>query len=210
MWDAVLMYFSHISSRDVSIRMAEVLGQSTGIIASNSIASATVLNSHTLGILRGRAFGFRQNLFPGHGKRYMLKVSCYLIDSLMTTEDMLTNFLTLPSELRNRVYELCLLHQESLDPWTAYNQRQELTPGLLRANKTVHREASSLFYAQNRFNFTMATPDDVALFLRTIGRNNADYIRQVRVDFPNLRDPDKDLPVSCRLSEQLIKQGALV
>jgi len=71
------------------------------------------------------------------------------------------------------------LHQELTDPWIDYNQRQELTPGLLRANKTVHREASSLFYAQSRFDFTMATPEDVALFLGTIGRNNADYIRLV-------------------------------
>jgi hypothetical protein len=97
------------------------------------------------------------------------------------------DFLTLPSELRNRVYELCLLHQEPLDPWTNYNRRQELTPGL-RANRTIHREASSLFYTQNRFNFTMATPKDVASFLGTIGRNNADYIRHICVNFSNLRD----------------------
>jgi hypothetical protein len=97
---------------------------------------------------------------------------------------MSANFLKLPSELRNSVYELCLLHQEPISPWTDYNQRQELTPGLLRANKTVHREASSLFYAQNRFDFTMATPEDVASFLGTIGRNNADCIRHVCVDFP--------------------------
>jgi hypothetical protein len=100
---------------------------------------------------------------------------------------MATTFLKLPSELRNRVYELCLLYQEPLDPWTNYNQRLELTPGLLRANKTVHREASSLLYAQNRFDFTMATPKDVASFLGTIGRN-ADYIQHVCINFPNLRD----------------------
>lgn len=66
---------------------------------------------------------------------------------------MSANFLELPSELRNRVYELCLLHEETINPWMDYNQPQELTPGLLHANKTVHREASSLLYAQNRFNF---------------------------------------------------------
>ncbi|CAF9924692.1 hypothetical protein IMSHALPRED_006266 [Imshaugia aleurites] len=96
------------------------------------------------------------------------------------------NFLKLPSELRNSVYELCLLHQEPIDPCTGYNQRQELTPGLFRTNKIVHREASSLFYAQNRFDFTAASPEDVASFLGTIGRNNADYIRHVCVNFPEL------------------------
>jgi len=101
---------------------------------------------------------------------------------------MSTNFLKLPSELRNRIYELCLLHEEPINPWIDYNQRHELTPGLLRANKTIHREASSLLYAQNRFDFTMATPEDVASFLRTIGNNNADCIRHICVDFPSLCD----------------------
>jgi hypothetical protein len=55
-----------------------------------------------------------------------------------------------------------------IDPWVDYKQRQKFTPGLLRANKTIHREASSPFYAQNRFDFTMGTPEDVASFLRQI------------------------------------------
>jgi hypothetical protein len=45
-----------------------------------------------------------------------------------------------------------------------------LTSGLLRA-KTVHCEASSLIYAQNRFDITTASPEDVASVVRTIGRN---------------------------------------
>ena len=106
------------------------------------------------------------------------------IDSLTTTEDMPPNFFSLPSELRNRIYELRLVHQEPIDPWANYNRRQKLTPALLRANKTVHREAGSLFYAQNRFDFTMGTPEDVASFLGQIGRNNADYIRHISIDFP--------------------------
>ncbi|KAG9234216.1 hypothetical protein BJ875DRAFT_510180 [Amylocarpus encephaloides] len=100
----------------------------------------------------------------------------------------MARFLDLSSELRNRVYELCFLHQEPIDPWTGYNPRQELTPGLLRANKTIHREASSLFYAQNCFDLCRATPEDIALFLGRIGRVNAEYIQHICVDFPNLRD----------------------
>jgi hypothetical protein len=106
---------------------------------------------------------------------------------------MSTSFLKLPRELRDRVYELCLLHQEPLDPWikynwTNYNQRQELTIGLLRANKIVHREASLLFYAQNHFDFSIATPQEVASFLGTIGCNNSDFIQHICINFPNLRD----------------------
>jgi hypothetical protein len=110
------------------------------------------------------------------------------INDFTITEDMSANFLDLPSELRNRVYELCLLHEEPINPWIDQIQRQELTPGLLRANKTVHCEASSLLYAQNCFDFAMTTPEDVASFLRTIGNINACCIRHVCVDFPTLRD----------------------
>jgi hypothetical protein len=100
---------------------------------------------------------------------------------------MSANFLKLPRELRDRVYELCLSDQEPMNPWYA-PIRQELSPGLLRTNKTVHHEASSLLYAQNRFDFTTATSEDVASFLQTIGRDNADCIRHVCVNFPYLHD----------------------
>ncbi|KAL5344435.1 hypothetical protein ACLOAV_010695 [Pseudogymnoascus australis] len=96
----------------------------------------------------------------------------------------MTNFLDLPGELRNRIYELCLLHKEPLALWTGFNQRRELSPGLLRANKAVHHEAVSLFYARNRFDFTIATPKRIALFLQTIGRKNAGHIQHLYVDFP--------------------------
>ncbi len=97
---------------------------------------------------------------------------------------MSSNLFSLPRELRDQIYEPVLLHQELIDPWVDHNRRQKLTPGLLRANKTVHREASSLFYAQNRFDFTMGTPEDISSFLGQIGRNNADYIRHICVEFP--------------------------
>lgn len=97
---------------------------------------------------------------------------------------MSVNFFSLPRELRDRIYELVLLHQELIDPWVDYDRRQKLTPKFLHVNRTIHREASSLFYAQNRFNFSMGTPEDVASFLGQIGRNNADYIRHICVGFP--------------------------
>jgi len=105
---------------------------------------------------------------------------------------MSANFFSLPRELRDRIYELVLLHQEPIDPWLDYDRRQKLTLELLHVSKTIHREASSLFYAQNRFNFTWGTPEVVASFLGQIGRNNADYIRHMCVSFPRFLclDPD--------------------
>lgn len=97
---------------------------------------------------------------------------------------MLTNFFSLPRELRDQIYELVLLQQEPVDPG---DRLQNLTPGLLRANKAVHLEASSLFYAQNRFDFTtMNTSEEVASFLGQIGRKNADHNRHISIDFPSL------------------------
>ncbi|KAF4633894.1 hypothetical protein G7Y89_g4221 [Cudoniella acicularis] len=101
---------------------------------------------------------------------------------------MSANFLSLPSELRNNIYEQLLVLQEPVacptHPWFGQSQLRALTPGLLRANKTVHLEASSILYAQNRFDFTMCTSEDVTSFLDQIGRNNASYILYTCVDFP--------------------------
>ncbi|KAF2252374.1 hypothetical protein BU26DRAFT_517013 [Trematosphaeria pertusa] len=100
-----------------------------------------------------------------------------------------TNFLSLPSEVRNDIYEQLLVLQTPVacptHPWLGRSQVRVLTPGLLLANKAVHSEASSLLYAQNRFDFTLCTPEHVASFLEQIGRNNADYIRHIRIDFPD-------------------------
>ena len=103
---------------------------------------------------------------------------------------MSSNFFSLPGEIRNRIYELVLLHQEPIDPWIdCYPRLYNLTPKLLHVNKDIHREASSLFYAQNRFDFTACTSEQVASFLRQIGPKNAGYIQHVHVgssDFPHL------------------------
>jgi hypothetical protein len=55
-------------------------------------------------------------------------------------------------------------------------------------NKMVHREASSLLYAQNRFDFSMCTSAGIVSFLDQIGRNNAGYIRHICIDFPVICD----------------------
>lgn len=71
-------------------------------------------------------------------------------------------FFSLPCELRNQIYELVLSQQEMIDPWIPSNdRRQKLNLELLSVNKTIYREASALFYAKNRFDFSMGTPGDV-------------------------------------------------
>lgn len=55
---------------------------------------------------------------------------------------------------------------------------------MLRVNKVVQREASPMFYGQNRFSLTRDTPEEIALFLEQIGCENAGCIRHIIIDFP--------------------------
>lgn len=64
--------------------------------------------------------------------------------------------------------------------WLADTCTVEVPKGV----RTEGGRISSLFYAYNRFDFTIANPKQIALFLRTIGRENAGYIQHVYVDFP--------------------------
>ena len=98
---------------------------------------------------------------------------------------MSANFLSLPSELRNKIYEQVLVDQESIDPFTLSYLRP-LTPELLRTNSTVCREASSLLYAQNHFDFATCDFEFVVSFVDQIDRNNANHIRHIRIDFPDI------------------------
>ena len=97
-----------------------------------------------------------------------------------------TSFLDLPSEIRNAIYELCLLHQGPIrSPFAEDYPVHGLTPGLLQVNKTVHREASSFLYSQNFFDLTDAIHEaDVAWLLGKIGCTNAGYIQHIITVFP--------------------------
>jgi hypothetical protein len=103
--------------------------------------------------------------------------------------DLSVNFFSLPSELRNKIYEQLLVPQEPVACWIkpcVLFQKEGLTPALLRVNKAVHSEASSILYAQNRFDFTFCNHETVTSFLERIGRNNASCVLNVRIDFPKL------------------------
>jgi hypothetical protein len=107
-----------------------------------------------------------------------------------------TNFLSLPSELRNNIYEQLLILHEPIDirpHWCWLFPPGTLHPKILLANKTVHREASSLLYAQNCFDFSGCGSEKAITFLYQIGRKNASHIRSIEIYFPSfyaLGDPD--------------------
>ncbi|CVL08903.1 uncharacterized protein FMAN_16264 [Fusarium mangiferae] len=92
------------------------------------------------------------------------------------------SFLSLPGELRNTIYEIILLQSEPIDPWLRYGL--QVTTELFYVSKTVHREASLLFYSQNRFDFGGRDPEKLASFLKQIGPRNANSIQHIVIDFP--------------------------
>ncbi|KAK5739153.1 hypothetical protein LTR17_005454 [Elasticomyces elasticus] len=118
-------------------------------------------------------------------------------------------FLHLPAELRNRIYrEPLVFGSIELAPLfihTAANHKgnngrarvlhmrkykREIVPRLrlLRTNKQVHEEASSIFYGENEFRFTNRYGFDTFFFFtRTIGELNTSLLRKVTEGFQQSR-----------------------
>ncbi len=93
------------------------------------------------------------------------------------------NFLSLPSELRIMIYELLLVDPEPINMW-GWPTSKVLHPQLLRVNKEIYGEASSLLYSQNRLSLITLDFDYLGRFLDKIGRNNAGQIRHLCIEFP--------------------------
>ncbi|KAK7911649.1 hypothetical protein PG985_014130 [Apiospora marii] len=98
-----------------------------------------------------------------------------------------TPFFTLPREIRDHIYKLCLFPTEALK--TSEEPRlanSGFAVGLLRASKTMHAEACAVFYGQNRLEIhEYILSGKVGKFLQRIG-SSAAYIRHVLIPFPRL------------------------
>ena len=101
------------------------------------------------------------------------------------------SILSLPGELRNNIYRLILSHQDPISfsnytYWLHDNRRKQHTPGIFRANKAIHHEASTFFYAENCFDFTTCNAEAGASFLKRIDRN-AIHIQHIYLNFPKFQ-----------------------
>jgi len=99
---------------------------------------------------------------------------------------MSANLLSLPGELRNAIFQQLLMDQEPINPRNRPCLPQALTPELLRVNKAIHHEASSLLYSQNCFDLTTCDSERLISFLNQIGRNNASRIQDIYIEFPDI------------------------
>ncbi|VUC31967.1 unnamed protein product [Clonostachys rosea] len=115
-------------------------------------------------------------------------------------------FLNAPIEIRFCIYYEVLVKDGFIDfglircqlDAPLIRKREGLSSALLRVNKTIHREATQILYAENLFQFPDAycfrQPEGdsfsfysavpyVAPFLRQIGQN-ARFLRHIRINFP--------------------------
>ncbi|KAK5936496.1 hypothetical protein PMZ80_011263 [Knufia obscura] len=107
----------------------------------------------------------------------------------------MVNFLSLPTEIRNKIYEQVLviphplyLFQEpgfSVDTFAPDKPFQ--WPALLYTNRQIHGEASAVLYGMNHFHFVDITAQQVDVlrsFLSHIGITNAASVSHLCVNFP--------------------------
>jgi hypothetical protein len=106
-----------------------------------------------------------------------------------------TPFLTLPAELRNKIYRLALIRGTfcvytcACRPWsTVLNLycASQLPLGLLRASRQVHLEAASILYVENNFAFPdpIRCTRDFQGWLEQIGPDSCKLLRKVNISPP--------------------------
>ena len=99
-----------------------------------------------------------------------------------------TNFLSLPGELRNDIFQQLLVNSKPIGTMSHVAIKRLLNPALLRANRAVQWEASSLLYGENCFDLASCNAQRLGSFLDRIGRINASRIRHVNIPFPDMPD----------------------
>lgn len=129
-------------------------------------------------------------------------LTSFQIATIHPSVNTMANFLSLPGELRDIMYEQLLALDEPIvcptRPSPRYNRPrlqttlQKLHTDILLANKMIHREASSVLYGQNRFDLTKCASEQVSLFVTQIGRHNSSHIRYIHINFPGIRDRGQD------------------
>lgn len=110
-------------------------------------------------------------------------------------------FLSLPIEIRNKIYETVLVDRLSL--WISPHSIHRTTsiPPLLITCKTIKYEASPIFYGANSF-----VTDHVECFLqwlKTLGRVNITYLRDLEMYIERTFRPDQTQWLWIRALEEL-------
>jgi hypothetical protein len=78
--------------------------------------------------------------------------------------------LSLPPEVRHRIYKYTLVYPERVIPYEQKKWTKIITPSILRTCRQIYREACPILYSENVF--TLAGPGEILKWLSQIGRVN--------------------------------------
>lgn len=106
------------------------------------------------------------------------------------------SLLSLPGEIRNKIYRYLLVEEGPIDPTrprapihVQFRRVIRVSLNILSTNSTILHEARSILYGENEFDLTCTEYFEVSRypgigFLDTIGSLNASYLRSIRIPFP--------------------------
>ncbi|KAK5715099.1 hypothetical protein LTR15_010515 [Elasticomyces elasticus] len=98
----------------------------------------------------------------------------------MATDEKPCLLLKLSAELRNNIYELVLLSEDSIDI------RTETQPAIARTCRQIREECIQIYYGQSKFEFVTAsaqddTLDDIAHWLERIGPEHCRVLSTIKI-----------------------------
>ena len=101
-----------------------------------------------------------------------------------------SRLLTLPAELRYSIYRLILRSDESIDPLTIAARTHT---ALLKVNKQIRSEATSIYYAENSFALTItaSNTNKIARWLHHLGPKINKLIPALSVAFEKCAKAEK-------------------
>ena len=97
----------------------------------------------------------------------------------MSPQESKSNFLSLPPEVRLRIYDYLLVCKSHVTPDYRPRRRQPITLSVLRTCKQIHTEASQIFYSKNEIQIDK--PGPVIRWLKGIGQTNVKLLRKIRI-----------------------------
>ncbi|KAK2765530.1 hypothetical protein FQN54_008384 [Arachnomyces sp. PD_36] len=123
-----------------------------------------------------------------------------------------TGFLSLPGEIRNIIYNHLLVCDEplSIDPEWSWVHDYGIALNFCLTNKTIKHETESVLFGRNCFYFTGSEYSEAveltSKFLNEIGRNKANLIRCVEIEFPRIVYTEYDYAALRPEDEMLISE----
>jgi hypothetical protein len=94
-------------------------------------------------------------------------------------------FLDLPAELRNTIYELAVVHPNTVfirrSSTTSKPEYEQPIPVLLSTSRQIRHEVQPIYYSQNKFGHIGTHPRKVGFWFSSLGARCMELLRHIRV-----------------------------